>query len=1712
MTSLESEVCAEAESVINCPDEHFKDQGRDETENAEFEIYTLDKQIKPQEREGEWNRELEKSKHNTKEPNLLKAIGRVFACDLIIQGFYNVFFFTFLRIIQPMIFGLLLRSLSSSNDLDRTEALSYNGLLVLVAIMSTASGAHTYHHALHAGLRIKVACSSLVYRKSVLGSRLMSPGVPSARVWTGESSVRVASAGVVCRAREWTGESSVRVARAGVVCTAREWTSESGVLRLSTSILNESAMGMTMNLLSNDVSRFENAVLMLHTLWTSPICGLISLYLIWQETSFSGFIGFGVTMSFLPLLAICARMGMKYRYQTTLKTDSRIKLMDEIICGIKVIKMYAWEKPYEALISIARSVLTGQCPRLTLSLQIRSNTDAKPKALIGQESAPKPPPPLKDCTCKNRAEINDIIKGFYLRSITVSSMNYLLRTSVYITIVSMFYFGEEIPAHKIFTYNSLMNVAVFSLIYMFSQSISYVSDAVVSIRRLQAFLMQEEWSTYQPVATKESSTENNVSKQTIISLIGATASWKSGSPQNTLQNIDIQVESGQLISIIGSVGSGKAPRTSLAVVSSHGVVPTMAAGPGLVLVALVCPSTRIAVLACAVLFENIAACLYGVTVPTSLLQVLLGDLPLSKGTCFLKGKLSYACQDSWVFGSTIRQNIVFGSPFDQKRYDEVVAVCALLPDIEQFPQRDMTYIGERGITLSGGQKARINLARAIYKEADVYILDDPLSAVDTHVSKQLFEDCISSYLANKTRILVTHQLQYIKSSHNIILLKKGFIEMQGTFEYFQTCGVNYAQLLGVDLNNEPEETGEEEKENNEVRQEELRDYRQMYDKMQNSSDNRSYILMDEETVESSYIMPANMCIYIYSALIISIYLFTIAHSVAYVIGVTRSNEAVHNLMFKRVINTNPRFFDTNPSDSLLKMRFPDDINTGRILNRFSKDVGSMDEQLLKSLFDTIQLLRNNFGSLILIAVVSYTSLVPTIGLLIGFYFLRKFYLRSSKNLKRLDGINTLYPVLKVKLDRRREQEPGDALVTDVGLAITQVTALSMLCQWGMKQSTELSNNMMSVERILEYTRLEEEPLLQSTPGKNPPEEWPKEGEIQLEHTFLKYAQNESYVLKDINITIKPKEKKVEENGLRWTECSLVTVGRSLRLIGVVGRTGAGKSSLITALLRLAPVEGTVRIDGLDTKDIGLQDLRSRISTIPQDPILFLGTLRRNLDPFRRYQDCDLWRVLEDLVNALVVLSSTAEDGEIEVRISGELGFLSRHPVRWQHAAVMSCACSRTRYIKTFRLKSMCSSFFPIILFVGSMLRSCPVLAAERDLTYYCWRVLAWNSATQAGVEREEREGYSSRSDNIHLSLNWSTHVYMLLFLPLLNPQEFHKDTFDSEEAVSIKIAQDMLSDHKIEGNLAYIKDNFSILTVTITHLGKKGVSLSDATARIIKLQDNLKKSSGKIGEAVFAKPQNVLIKNLGFKTVRKIADIITGKNDSLEDIKEDILPGDIPCFKSNNIRGCRAQLLHLLADNRRSFTLENLKMTFVVELKELFHHCEGLDTKVTESGRNFSVGQRQLICLARAILRNNKIILLDEATANVDIKTDNLIQNTIRHKFMNCTVLTVAHRLNTIMDSDRVIVMSNGRVEEVDHPHILLRNKEGTFFKMVDKVGPSLSRQLAMVAEKNSQCMRIVSRYISESQVAWFAAGGVGGQVKLPSSSNDTNYNNRTNC
>lgn len=317
-----------------------------------------------------------------------------------------------------------------------------------------------------------------------------------------------------------------------------------------------------------------------------------------------------------------------------------------------------------------------------------------------------------------------------------------------------------------------------------------------------------------------------------------------------------------------------------------------------------------------------------------------------------------------------------------------------------------------------------------------------------------------------------------------------------------------------------------------------------------------------------------------------------------------------------------------------------------------------------------------------------------------------------------------------------------AVVGNIGLVITQFTAITGTLQWGMRQTAELENQITCVERILEYSNLEEEPFLDSKPDEKPPEEWPTKGLVEFKDVRLRYGPKSAYALKGINFVIRPKEK-----------------------VGVVGRTGAGKTSLTSALFRLAYIEGEILIDGIPTDKIALHDFRSKISIIPQEPVLFAGSLRRNLDPFDEYSDAVLWEALEQ-------------------------------------------------------------------------------------------------------VEFKE--------------------------------------------------------------------------------------AIADMAA--------------------------------------------------------------------------------------------------------------GLNSKVAEEGANFSVGQRQLLCLVRALVRNNKIMVLDEATANVDPQTDALIQKTVRKKFVDCTVFTIAHRLNTIMDSDKVLVMDQGNLVEFDHPYVLLQ-KKGYFYSMVQKTGDVMANSLLETAK-----------------------------------------------
>nr|CAD7452465.1 unnamed protein product [Timema tahoe] len=655
--------------------------------------------------EKNWQRELKASDKTGHSPNLLKVIFITYKREIIQLGIFQFFIELLVRMTQPYFLGQLLTYFQPGSKTTKETAYLYAGALAACVCLNVFTQ-HFILQAFHLGMRIRVAFCSLLYRKPRIEPRALE-----------------------------SGSSSL------------SYDNASQSLRLSRAALGETATGKVVNLLSNDVARFDLVFLMFHSLWLGPLVTVVIAYIIWQEAGVPGLVGVVVVLLVLPTQAYLARLTAKYRLQTAYKTDERVRLMDEIISGVRVIKMYAWERPFTSMIRWAR-----------------------------------------------KYEINIIRRTSYLRGISMSLYLCISRITIFSVMVSLVLLGEPLTSDKVFMYAAYLNVISFLVTNLFVRAITEAAETLVSVRRLkvqtyilftpinesrreytstvhkwfhvmcsQDFLLQEELDDTRRLT--HSNTERAFNLYPVI-LKSVTARWKANSTGSTLQDINLRVKQGKLIAIIGPVGSGK----------------------------------------------------------SSLLQVLLGELTVSEGTCAVEGSLSYACQEPWVFGSTIRQNIVFGSTFNKRRYDEVVRVCALRRDLEGFPQGDLTQVGERGSSLSGGQKARINLAslcdhllmlliagtvtdrlflpchRAVYNEADVYLLDDPLSAVDTHVGRHLFDECINSYLKKKTRVLVTHQLQYLKDADYIILINNGMIEMQGKFNELLASDVDYAQLLGAGEN------------------------------------------------------------------------------------------------------------------------------------------------------------------------------------------------------------------------------------------------------------------------------------------------------------------------------------------------------------------------------------------------------------------------------------------------------------------------------------------------------------------------------------------------------------------------------------------------------------------------------------------------------------------------------------------------------------------------------------------------------------------------------------------------------------------------------------------------------------------------------------------------------------------------------------------------
>ncbi|XP_074031109.1 probable multidrug resistance-associated protein lethal(2)03659 [Leptinotarsa decemlineata] len=1241
-----------------------------------------------------------------KNPSLIKALCSIFLFEIFMLWII-VFAAEIIRLSQPMLISMLLTLYDENQVAENQKYLYiYSGLIVL-SLLITVFLMHTFQlQIMQVGMKMRIACCSLVYRKA---------------------------------------------------------------LRLNKSALAETTIGQMVNLLSNDVGRFDQATHFMHHLIMGPVETLVVMILCYFSIGYTGLIGAVFLLISVPFQSWLGKKTSKYRLNTALRTDERVRLMNEIISGIQVIKMYAWEKSFAKLVELARM-----------------------------------------------REMKFIRLTSTIRAILMSCAIVLNRGAVFWCILVYVLTGNPLNSAYVFTMTSFYRL-LNTITMFFPQAISQVSEMFISIKRIRTFLMFDELD-FGTVNSLKSIT-NGVNKDGLtterkdvgIRLNKASAKWLKSLPENNLEDISLDVTSGDLVAVVGSVGSGK----------------------------------------------------------TTLLNMVLGELVPQAGTVKVKGTVSYASQEPWLFGGSVRQNIIFGQEFDQRKYDEVVRVCALERDFKLFPHGDRTLAGERGVTLSGGQRARINLARAVYKEADIYLLDDPLSAVDTHVGKQLFDECICEYLREKCVILVTHQLQYLKNVNNIYLLDYGKVLVSGSYDEIRTSDTKFSRML-ANLEEEEEEIRRKSMILAEKQEEQLLDDDDQIQILQREEKGvggiswhvyKSYMKaggnilkvfllcsvfllsqvlesgaeyfvtfwvntlqwlsqrkhttsavkliefrnITEETTDplDSYedwwltpVFTSDNTIIYYSVLILLLVVIVFTRSISFYRWCITASTRLHNQMFDNIVYSPMRFFTINPS--------------GRILNRFSKDIGALDETLPMTLLDTIQIAISVAGICLVIGSLSVWIMVPTLLIGILFYFLRVIFLRTSRDVKRvesvtrspiythlsasLQGLTTIrafkaQDILKKEFDKYQNLNSAafymylaatrtfgfwldlhcvvyitlvliallfvksESFGGNMGLALTQAMGLTGMFQWGMRQWSELENQMTSVERVQEYADLK--PEKQEDTVKEPPKFWPETGKIEFRDMSLRYSPDDPCVLKNLNFIIRAKEK-----------------------VGIVGRTGAGKSSLIQALFRLASIEGSILIDDVDTRTVELKKLRSKISIIPQEPVLFSGTLRNNLDPFNEFSDELLWNALDE---------------------------------------------------------------------------------------------------------------------------------------------------------VELKTAV-----------------------------------------------------------------------------------------------------GDLP---------------------------------------------SGLDSKMAEGGTNFSVGQRQLVCLARAILRDNKILVLDEATANVDPHTDGLIQETIRKKFAKCTVLTIAHRLHTIMDSDKVLVMDAGRKAEFDHPHLLLQNEAGVFYSLVMQTGKATAKNLMTIAEEtyeatHSQCSR----------------------------------------
>ncbi|KAJ3257816.1 Multidrug resistance-associated protein 9 [Boothiomyces macroporosus] len=640
--------------------------------------------------------------------------------------------------------------------------------------------------------------------------------------------------------------------------------------------------------------------------------------------------------------------------------------------------------------------------------------------------------------------------------------------------------------------------------------------------------------------------------------------------QNTfeLKNLNIEIQKGSLVGIVGSVGSGK----------------------------------------------------------STLFSGLVNELLPIEGEVVIQGKVAYATQQPWIMMESILENITFGKDYEKEKLLDCVKASGLVRDFNSFEEGMFTQIGENGINLSGGQKARVSLARCLYSNADIYLLDDPLAALDAHVGKQLFEQVVKKRLAGKTVLLATHQLQYMQQVDKILVLDQGQVLEFGTFEELINKGGTFAEMM-ASYQYDPQEPLEESS------VEELQI-------TENPEKTLDIIKNEKKHTVKKYGL-----------------------NVLWYHGGVRNYKFYFEKMTASVLNTPLHFFEENP--------------VGRIINRFSGDLSGLDGQISLELLILTTSVLSFIGKFVLIVAAGGVAFVQKAFDLASLEFKRLFLLKKTPMIaftsESLAGLLTISLFNAQQYFKRKYFGKNDDYISlfylyetniswfqvrvavinalvNVGIVVASLvfnqhsTIFSALVALALTQSESCAKdvillinciaynkaNMNCFERVVEYCEDIDQEAPKDTLIDEKVGEWPSHGEISVKGLEIAYhSKPDVNVIHSLGIDIKAGER-----------------------VGVVGRTGSGKSTFGTAFFRLIePKNGNILIDGVDIKTLGLNKLRGNIQMIAQEANLFSGTVRFNLTLGQDISDEALWLAL-DMVGLKTQFSQLPEKLEYKLQANG----------------------------------------------------------------------------------------------------------------------------------------------------------------------------------------------------------------------------------------------------------------------------------------------------------------------------------------------------------------------------------------------------------------------------------------------------------------------------